>query len=151
MGNWDGVINGKWYYLRLDSTALALTQNLSFNVTNDTLDITCRETDSWSTKLPSTRSWEITAEGVVAFRTNAGASMSALTIDEVINTYWINRNDMLVQIIPGDSNAGTIQAGVELWEGRGNLTAIEASAPMEDNVTFSLTIAGKSDLHQTVW
>ena len=142
------VINGTSIAVFLDGEMAALSTSLSWQVEHKVRDTSCREGNSWATFMPGHRQWSASCENMVAFKNSAGDPYSAITGYMALNTMFANyiRNQQRLRIIITTS---TLDPGNVKFTGEAYVTGITIDTPNEDSSTFTLSLAGCNDLHQT--
>lgn len=122
-----GIFNGSLTVLKLDGTNLAELTNVTMSLSQETFDVTSKESAGWTEVLPGVRSATFSAEGIADFQaTNKDLAdiFTAYTNRAAVAIEWTNG-------VTGDKKA-TCSAYI---------TSCEISAPMEDTVTYSIEFA----------
>lgn len=121
------IYNGTLQILKMDGTQLAELTNVTASLTQETFDVTSKESAGWTEILPGVRSATFTAEGIADFQaTNKDLAdvFTAYTNRASVAIEWTNA-------VTGDKKL-TCSAYI---------TSCEISAPMEDTVTYSIEFA----------
>lgn len=116
-------------------TAFATSCSLSVNM--DTRDTTTKESAGWSEKLEAVKSWSVEAEGLQDFGDSA--------TDQ-------NFDDLFAKLIARDSvkiSFTTGATGEYQYRGDAFITSLSMDAPMEDNVTYSISLEGTGALTES--
>tara|TARA_R100001594_G_scaffold94682_2_gene128933 strand:+ start:5211 stop:5675 length:465 start_codon:yes stop_codon:yes gene_type:complete len=141
MSTVQGVYNGSDVLLYLDSEIVVHSTDTSFKIGHKLKDTTARETNGWKTSVQSTRDWEVSVEGAVAFRTTGGTLYSNepnyINVTEIINNHIINRNTVLATIVPPGIGVNNLQ-----FMGYTYITSVSVEAANEDTATYSITLSG---------
>ena len=116
--------DGTTYY----PTAFATSCSLSINM--DTRDTTTKSSAGWSEKLEAVRSWSVEAEGLQDFT----AGSTTTEFDEL----WGELDTRSVVKI----KFKTATSGDYYYSGDAYITSLSMDAPMEDNVTYSVSLEG---------
>lgn len=104
---------------------VAHTTSCSISFTNDTSDITTKDSAGYSEIIPAVRSGEISFDGLVDYTDSAGG-------DELA-AYLLGRTKV-------DFSFGTAATGDTVYTGEGYVTSIEITGEAETAVTYSGTI-----------
>lgn len=126
----DGGTN---YY----ATAFATSCSLSINM--DTRDITTKSSSGWSEKLEAVKSWSIEAEGLQDFQPTGAATLTEF--DELFSELK-DRTAVKVKF-------KTATTGDYFYSGDAFITSLSMDAPMEDNVTYSVSLEGTGALTES--
>ena len=136
----NGVINGTYYSLQIDSKTILFGTAAGFSVEQSLRDITVRETNNWKTQLPGLRTWSMEFEGKLAYKYVDGTSpaWNKRTIDEVYALGIANQDRVVLKMAGG--------TGTYFWQGEAYITGISIDAPNEDNTSMNITFQGVNDL-----
>ena len=140
MATIEGVYNGSDLLLYLDTEIFVHSNTTSVSVEQVLKDTTCRETAGWNQSIAGMRNWGMDAEGAVAFRNTSGTlyanEPNYMGIADMINSYILNRNKVLVKLVPPGTGANFA------WYGYAYITSASVDTPNENTSTFSLSISG---------
>jgi TP901-1 family phage major tail protein len=118
------VYNGTLQIIKMDGTQMAELTNVTCSLSQETFDVTSKESAGWTEILPGVRSATFSAEGIADFQaTNKDLAdvFAAFTGRTVVAIEWTNG-------VTGDKKL-TCNAYI---------TSCEISANMEDTVTYSI-------------
>jgi TP901-1 family phage major tail protein len=122
-----GPINGTLYKITVAGTSIdSLTSN-SVSFSNDTRDVTTKDSGGFREILATITSASYSAEGVVALD-------DAYATEELYDAFIAK---VAVAVVFTTAVTGDVQ-----WTQQAILTSCEIDAPMEDNVTFSVSMEG---------
>ena len=116
-------------------TAFATSCSISINM--DTRDTTTKESAGWSEKLEAVKSWSVEAEGLQDFSDSA----SDQNFDDLFAK--LSSRDV-VKIKFTNATSGDYQ-----YTGDAFITSLSMDAPMEDNVTYSISLEGTGTLSES--
>lgn len=138
------IFNGSDLILKIQAAAgaadefkLMHSQNVSLSYNVDTIDITTKDSSGNRTLLGGTKSFSLSADGLMDF-TSSG---STTDVDELFTS---SRNRTSVTF----TFALDTPAGYK-YTGSGFITSLEISGGTEDAPTYSATIEGSGDIVQT--
>lgn len=136
----NGVINGTYYSLQINSKTIVFGTAASFSVEQSLRDITVRETNNWKTQLPGVRTWSMEFEGKTAYKFVNGTNpvWNQRTIDQIYAQGIANQDRVNLKL--------QSPAGAYIWEGEAYITGISIDAPNEDNTTMNINFQGVNDL-----
>lgn len=133
-------INGTDYILEISEDngvsydVIAHLQGSSIETTFETRDTTTKDSGGWSEKREALRSWSLSSEGLVQFNAeNDKAKYNTL--------FALGTSREKIKIRLTNANAGDYQ-----FIGDAFITSLNFDAPMEDNISFSLTMEGTGPL-----
>jgi predicted secreted protein len=130
-----GIINTKLMKLYTGTspgTAITCQTDASLSVTNETRDITCKDSGQWKEALYAQTSWEISGSALVSWD---GANSA-----EEISNFVLTQASTTVAFKTGVS-------GDPIWSGSVLWTSFEISSPgTNENVTMSFTGMGTGTL-----
>ena len=137
----NNVINGTLAVIKTGTnnataTAIALSTNASLSFTMETRDISNKSSAGWRELLEAQRSWSVSCEGLYAFLSASGAAVKNY------DDFWAlmnTRSPMYIEISTGVT-------GDKYYGGQCYITSLEQSAPMEDNMTYSMSFEGTGAL-----
>ena len=133
----NNVINGTLAVIKTGadhatSTAIALSTNASLSFTMETRDISNKSSGGWRELLEAQRSWSVSCEGLYAFLDDSGAAVKNY------DDFWTLMNTRTPMYIEISTGVG----GDKYYGGQCYITSLEQSAPMEDNMTYSMSFEG---------
>ena len=98
----------------------------------ETRDISNKSSAGWRELLEAQRSWSVSCEGLYAFLDSSGAAVKNY------DDFWTlmnTRTPLYIEIATGVT-------GDKYYSGQCYITSLEQSAPMEDNMTYSMSFEG---------
>lgn len=125
-----GIINGTDLLVYVGTTAIASATSHTLNIGNDMRDTSNKSSAGWKEQLAGQRNWTIDGEGLFSFDAAYGFTQ--------LFTLMTNRTKVTVKF------AGP--SGDKKWSGDAFLSSLSASAPNEDNTTYSFTFEGTGAL-----
>lgn len=111
-------------------TAIAFSQDASLSLAMDTREITNKASSGYRELLESTRSGSVSGNFFYAEKDSSPAAVYGF--DDLFG-YFNGRTKIYVKI-------ATAETGDKYYTAAGYMTALEVSAPVEDNATCSITI-----------
>lgn len=121
------IYNGTLQILKMDTTKLAELTNVTISLTQETFDVTSKDSGGWSEILPGLKSATFTAEGIADFQS------SDKDLADVF-TAFIGRSQVALEWTNGVTGDKKLTCNAYI-------TSCEVSAPMEDTVTYSIEFA----------
>lgn len=121
------IYNGTLQILKMDTTKLAELTNVTISLTQETFDVTSKDSGGWSEILPGLKSATSTAEGIADFQS------SDKDLADVF-TAFIGRSQVALEWTNGVTGDKKLTCNAYI-------TSCEVSAPMEDTVTYSIEFA----------
>jgi predicted secreted protein len=126
-GNLLGVYNGTYL--------IALATSCSLSLNTDMRDISNKDSAGWGAFLPGQKKWTITVDCLVNYSTNYNwAYLFGL---------WFNSTALTLKW-------QTTNAADYYYTGTAYITSIQKNAPMNGNVSFSVTFQGTGAITQTI-
>ena len=116
------------------------SQNVSISMSADTIDITDKDSDGWRTLIGGTKSFSLSADGLMDFNPT---DATVTEVDE-LTTQMYNRT-----AVTFDFTLATTASGDYFYEGSGFITSVEVSGGTEDAPTYSVSIEGSGALTTT--
>ena len=124
-------INATEFGIYIDSTLVSFSTNCSLEVSMDTREITNKESEGNAEFRESKKSW--IGSGEFIFNSAAPMGYSALF------DAWQDRDQVTVRFSTETSQA-------KYYDGKAYITSMPLSAPMEDNMTFTVSLQGTGKL-----
>lgn len=121
------IYNGTAQIITLDGTQIAELTNVTASLTQETFDVTSKESSGWTEILPGVRSATFTAEGIADFQA---------TNKDLADIFTAYTNRASVAIVWTNGVTGDKKLSCTAY-----ITSCEISAPMEDTVTYSIEFA----------
>ena len=122
-----GVINSKLMKLYTGTapgTAITCQTDASLSVTNETRDITCKDSGQWKESLYAQTSWEISGSALVSWDgTNSAEEISAFVLGQTTTTVAFK----------------TAISGDPIWSGSVLWTSFEISSPSQEGQAHQST------------
>jgi len=90
------------------------------------------------------RDWEVSVEGMVAFKDLSGGAVAGSTVDELYDKYIYNSSDdgRGYYTISFESS----ETGDKKWSGIAYMSSLSMDAPNEESTTYSASFTGTSIL-----
>jgi len=133
----NNVVNGTLTVIKTGAdhataTTIGMSTNASLSFTMETRDISNKSSAGWRELLEAQRSWSVSCEGLYAFLDSSGAAVKNY------DDFWTlmnTRTPLYIEIATGVT-------GDKYYSGQCYITSLEQSAPMEDNMTYSMSFEG---------
>mgnify|MGYP003645905743 FL=1 len=130
----NNVINGTMAVIKTgtthaNATTIALSTSASISFSMETRDISNKGSAGYRELLEAQKSWSVSCEGVYAFK---DASGTAIKNYEDFYDLMTARTPMYIEI-------NTDVSGDIYYGGQCYITSLEQTAPMEDNMTYSMS------------
>ena len=137
----NNVINGTLAVIKTgtshaNATTIALSTSASLSFSMETRDISNKGSDGWRELLEAQKSWSVSCEGVYAMKDAAGGSIKN----------YEDFYDLMVARTPLYIEINTDESGDTYYGGQCYITSLEQTAPMEDNMTYSMSFEGTAAL-----
>jgi TP901-1 family phage major tail protein len=140
----NNVVNGTLTVIKTGAdhataTAIGMSTNASLSFTMETRDISNKSSAGWRELLEAQRSWSVSCEGLYAFVDSTGAATKNY------DDFWTlmnTRAPLYIEIATGVT-------GDKYYSGQCYITSLEQSAPMEDNMTYSMSFEGTGVLSES--
>jgi TP901-1 family phage major tail protein len=141
----NGIINGTKFGIYDNSSGspvlVAFATSGSISINHSARETSNKESGGWKEVMEGQRDWEISVEGMVAFKTLAGAAVAGSTMDEIFTAYITTRGTFLISFESSES-------GDKKYSGYAYLASISMDAPNEESTTYSCSFTGTSTLTQ---
>lgn len=140
----SNVINGTLAVLKTNTvsgghgtaTTIALSTSASLSLNMETRDISNKGSAGWRELLEAQKSWSVTCEGMYAMLDSSGAAIK--NYDDFF-ALLVARTPMYLELT-------TDVTGDDYYHGTVYITSLEQTAPLEDNMTYSMTFEGTGAL-----
>tara|TARA_R100000781_G_scaffold26759_2_gene19845 strand:- start:3571 stop:4014 length:444 start_codon:yes stop_codon:yes gene_type:complete len=141
----SGILNGTKFGIYDNSSGssvlVAYATSGSISINHSTRDTSNKESSGWKEVMEGQRDWEISVEGMVAFKDLAGSAVSGSTVDELFTAYIATRGTYTISF--ESSETGDFK-----WSGSAYISSISMDAPNEESTTYSCSFTGTSTLTQ---
>tara|TARA_R100000742_G_C4279648_1_gene104981 strand:+ start:10174 stop:10605 length:432 start_codon:yes stop_codon:yes gene_type:complete len=137
----DGIINGTKFGIYDGTTLIAYATSGSISINHSARETSNKESLGWKEVMEGQRDWEISCEGMVAFKTLGGAAVAGKTMDELFTAYIATRASLTVTFESSES-------GDFKWSGTAYMASLSMDAPNEESTTYSASFTGTSVLTQ---
>ncbi|MEJ5962819.1 phage tail tube protein [Pedobacter immunditicola] len=127
----DNFINGSDLVLFIGAEPIASSRSCSISMSVNMADATTKDNEGYSESIPTTRSWELSADGLAAWGGNIKELMTAFQ----------NKTALQIKFSPRELATGDM-----VYSGTAYLESLEIDAPMEDGVSFSVSLKGSGKL-----
>lgn len=121
-----GKVKGNAMLIYVDGVAIACTTAASFNLTNELLEVTCKDNDGARQYILGGQEWSFTVGGIFQFD-NVG-------IDD-LSDIAINKTTVTVRF-------GTDVVGDFFFEGEAVISDLTVDANLNESTTYSATFTG---------
>ena len=141
----SGIINGTKFGVYDKSSGssvlVAYATSGSISINHSARETSNKESAGWKEVMEGQRDWEISVEGMVAFKTLAGGAVAGSTIDEIFTNYITTRGTFEISFESSES-------GDFKYTGDAYISSISMDAPNEESTTYSCSFTGTSSLTQ---
>lgn len=120
------------------ATTIALSTSASLSFSMETRDISNKGSGGWRELLEAQKSWSVSCEGVYAMKDASGGSIKNYSD---FFSLMENRTPLYIEI-------NTDETGDKYYGGDCYITSLEQTAPMEDNMTYSMSFEGTGTLSE---
>lgn len=114
---------------------IAYSRNCSVSLSVNLADTTTKSNNGWSESLPTTKSWSIDADGLGVWGENIKEFVAAFD----------SRLPLQVTFRPATIISGSTQT----YSGTAYIESLDIEAPMEDGVSYKLSLKGSGKLNTT--
>jgi len=144
----NGIINGTKFGVYAGSTLVAFATSGSISINHSARETSNKDSLGWKEVMEGQRDWEISVEGMVAFKALDGTAVGGLTPDEL---YTTGIYDSTASTFPYGRDELTIafessETGDKKWSGKAYMASLSMDAPNEESTTFSASFVGTSIL-----
>jgi TP901-1 family phage major tail protein len=113
------------------ATAVGYSRSCSISLSTNMADATTKSNNGFSESIPTTKSWEISVEGLGVWNEN---------IKQFVDAYN-DRTPLVISFHPTQLASGQMK-----YSGTAYLESLEISGEMEDGVTYSVSFKGSGAL-----
>jgi TP901-1 family phage major tail protein len=113
------------------ATAIGYSRSCSISLSTNMADATTKSNDGFTEVIPTTKSWEVSVEGLGVWNDN---------IKQFVDAYSA-RTPLAISFYPKDITTGQMK-----YSGTAYLESLEISGEMEDGVTYSVSLKGSGAL-----
>ena len=143
----NGIINGTKFGVYSGSTLVAFATSGSISINHSARETSNKDSLGWKEVMEGQRDWEISVEGMVAFKDLSGSAVAGLTPDELYTdgiydgtgTFPYGRDALTISFESSET-------GDKKWSGSAYLASLSLDAPNEESTTFSASFVGTSIL-----
>lgn len=114
------------------ATALGYSRNCSVSLSTNMADATTKSNDGWEESIPTTKSWSVDADGLGVWGENIKEFVAAFD----------SRLPLQVSFKPSVVVTGTTM----VYSGTAYIESLDIDAPMEDGVSYKLSLKGSGIL-----
>ena len=125
-----GKVNGNILLVYMEDEALACTTQASINVTNEQIEVTCKDNNGAKTYILGGQDWSITVGGLIAYD----------------NDTIIPLMDNVLAKVPVTVRFGTAVVGDPYFQGEAVMTNLTMDAPLNGVATWSATFSSNGPL-----
>tara|TARA_R100000656_G_scaffold14887_2_gene14625 strand:+ start:3618 stop:4061 length:444 start_codon:yes stop_codon:yes gene_type:complete len=143
----SNIVNGTDFIVKFGTAgsevAIAFATSASISFSMETRDISNKSSAGWRELLEAQRSWSVSCENLFAWKDGQATPVAVVGYDDL----WaeMNNRTSFSIVFTGTSPA----TGETYYSGTAYLTSLEASAPLEDNTTFTASFEGSGVLTET--
>jgi len=127
----DNFINGSDLLVYIGAEPIAASRSCSISMSTNMADSTTKDNEGYSTSIPTTRSWELSVDGLASWGENVALLMQAFD----------DRTPLAIKFKPRNAVTGDMT-----YSGFAFLESLEFDAPLEDGVSFSASFKGTGKL-----
>lgn len=126
--------------VKIDDTVVALQKGATLNRSADTIDTTTKDSAGWKEFVQSFKEWSIDCDGLYTLPTAGGTDSFSL-----LEQYFESGEAVTVEFALADpSNLTT--GDTEGFTGQAIIVDFPLEAPMDDSLTFSVSLQGTGAL-----
>lgn len=129
-----GKVSGNALLIYMEGVAIACTTEASFSITNEQIEVTCKDNDGAKTYTLGGQDWNFTVGGIWAFDNSA---IEDLTDAALAKTPVIVR-------------FGTASEGDFYLQGEAVITSLTGTAPLNNVATFQATFTSNGPLTKAI-
>ena len=118
-----GTVEGNLVGVYINSSLIACATNASLSISNDMIDVTCKDSDGARAVLPGVQNIQISVEGLTAYNNHGRSELIDAAID---------KTELTLKFGSGVSGDPYVQVD-------GYISSFEESAGVNDVTTFSAT------------
>ncbi|WP_316817282.1 phage tail tube protein [Pedobacter nyackensis] len=115
------------------ATALGYSRNCSISLSTNMADATTKTNEGYTESIPTTKSWSVDADGLGVWNENIKQFVAAFD----------TRSPLHVSFKPSTVVSGTTM----VYSGTAYIESLDIEAPMEDGVTYKLSLKGSGKLN----
>lgn len=127
----DNFLNGSDLLIYIGATPVAFSRSCSISMNTAFADATTKDNQHFAESIPTTRSWEMSVEGLGVWNSNIKDFMAA----------YQSQLSLDVKFSPRTTKTGDLQ-----YTGKAFIESLEVSGKMEDGVTYSVKLKGSGAL-----
>ena len=142
------IVNGnnlRVYAIDGDGTGtriqLAHSQTVSLDISNSLIDITTKDSNSWTERLSGQRTFSLSTDGLLDYDTTGTHDVEALADFAIAGTE--------LHFSFGVTENGTLSTGDVVYTGSGFVSSFGQSGGTDDAPTYSLALDGNGALTKT--
>lgn len=126
-----GILDGTLLVVKSGGNAISHATSMEFSRSTSTRNITTKDSGDYEEHAAQRHSWEVSAEGMVAYDATNGYEelATAMEAKSAVSLSW-----------------GTFVTGDPEYSGSAIITSLSKSGPLDDNSTFSVTFQGTGDI-----
>lgn len=129
-----GKISGNLMLIYVDGVAIACTTDAGFTLTNDQIEVTCKDLDGAKQYTLGAQDWEFSVGGIFQFDNNGIGDLLDLAIEQ---TGFVVR-------------FGTEVVGDFYLQGDCIITQIAITSPLNAPVTYTATLKGTGEITKAI-
>ena len=142
------LINGSDLILKIGGTGaekeVAYGTSCSLEVSRDEIDQSNKNSGAWKSIIPGMRSYTLSAEGLYFIGTPAAGYATMKTAEDVY-TNFLNDATNSAEVF-FEFTLRTPDTGDKFYSGKAIITSFSISGGVEDQATFSVSLAGNGEL-----
>lgn len=125
--------------IKIGSEVVALQKGATLNRSSGTTDVTTKQSQGWKEFIAGLKEWSIDCDGLYTLPTSAGNEFQAL------ETAFANGTAVDVEFVLADVT-GLVAGDTEGFSGSAIIVDFPLEAPMDDSMTFSVSLQGTGAL-----
>lgn len=127
----DKFFSGSDLLVYIGGTPIGHSRNCTFSMSQKLADATTKSNEGFMEYVPTTRSWDIKADGLGVWSENISTFFDAVN----------NRTALTVKFSPRNAVSGTTY-----YQGTAYIESFDVAGQMEDGVTYSVSMKGSGIL-----
>jgi predicted secreted protein len=129
-----GKVSGNALLIYIDGVAVACSTEASLTITNETIEVTCKDNDGAKTYILGGQDWNFTVGGIFQFDNFGADDIGDLAVDQTLATIRF----------------GTDSVGDAFYEGDAYVSNFQVTSPLNNVVTYSATFSAAGPITKGV-
>ncbi len=130
--------------IKVNDTVVALQKGASLNRSAETIDVTTKTSYGWKEFISSLKEWSIECDGLYTLPTASGTSGFRELENAFVNSIAVTVEFALID------DTGLTVGDTSGFTGEAYIVDFPIEAPMDDAVTFSVTLQGTGALSEVL-